>query len=89
MRREREEKRHSVLQNLQEKLDRLRGSIQHDEGVLADKEVKYENVRSGPKYHEIRDTLYNSIASLQEKIRSKHQAVKELEEKILSIQKNG
>ncbi|MFZ4461258.1 MAG: hypothetical protein ACOYN2_01590 [Patescibacteria group bacterium] len=83
--REFEMRRNSVLQGLREKYDRLQESIEHDKGVVSDKWSKYESIRMGPKYYEIRDSIKSTIDAIEEKIASKKQSLNEIAAKIRDI----
>lgn len=74
------------LQNQHQFLERLRGSIEHDEGVLEEKREKLSNVSDGRRADEIRDHLETAIASLEDKIQSKKEKAEQVEADIAEIE---
>jgi hypothetical protein len=62
-------------------------SIEHDRGVLKEKQLKFANVYDSPQADEIRAHLKTVIESLQQKIQSKKLKVQELQSEIREIRR--
>jgi hypothetical protein len=85
-------RKHTRGQKLQERLnnqeaflEKMRQSIEHDRGVLKEKQLKFANVYDSPQADEIRAHLKTVIESLQQKIQSKKLKVQELQSEIREI----
>ncbi|MBN4003927.1 DUF349 domain-containing protein [Nostoc sp. LPT] len=75
-----------LLKRKREQAEKLRDSIEHDRDVLGRAEDSYYNVRPGSRAEEIRASLRDKRAALEEKIRSKRTRLDELEGSIRDIQ---
>jgi len=84
--RERERKRKEFLQRLRESAERLAESINHDERVVADKELKYYNVMPGKREYEIKNSIQYSISSIKDKIYSKKEKLDNIRRKIREVE---
>ena len=86
IKRERETKRRDFIRVLEEKADKLSGSIIHDENIVYDKEQKLLYVRPGNKEYEIKESLRNAIYSINEKIYSKKETLQKIRDKIREVE---
>jgi hypothetical protein len=82
---ERNLRRDRAIDSLRSNIHKLRQSIEHDEGVLQDKQGKLEDIYEGPRADEIREGLTNAIQSLNEKIERKEAWICEQEDRIERI----
>jgi chromosome segregation ATPase len=66
--------------------ERLRESIEHDEGNVSRWQDTIYNLRPGGRADEIRDDLESRISDVEDKIRSKRRRLDELEDSISDIE---
>jgi hypothetical protein len=84
----RQERMEQAREAIQANIEKLRSSIEHDEGVLKDKKLKLENVHEGCRANEIRETLQEAIKNVEEKIERKQGWIQEQAERIASIERS-
>jgi|GEM_PF-933106 len=80
------EKMHEVLSAKREQANRLRESIEHDEGLVSHWEEVISNLHDGSRADEIRDSMEEKISSVQDRISSKEEKIREIEEAIGDIE---
>jgi hypothetical protein len=79
-------KMREALTHKREQIERLQGSIAHDEENVRRWHDTIYNLRPGSRADEIRDSLSHKIAEVSEKIESKRQRVRELRAAISEIE---
>lgn len=79
-------KMREALERKREQAEKLRGSIEHDEGNVSRWQDTIYNLRPGGRADEIRDDLESRISDVEDRIRSKRRRVEELEESIRDIE---
>jgi len=79
-------KMQDALSRKREQADKLRGSVEHDEGNISRWQDTIDNLRPGGRADEIRDDLESRISDVEDRIRSKRQRVEELEDSIRDIE---
>jgi HPt (histidine-containing phosphotransfer) domain-containing protein len=80
------EKMHDTLRAKREQASRLRESIQHDEANVSRWRDAIYNLRPGGRADEIRDSLEGKISDVEDRISSKKQKLRELENDIDEIE---
>jgi len=74
-----------VLEYKEQKVEKLRESIEHDEGNIAHWESVIDNLRPGTHADEIERSMREKISSVEQKIESKREKIRELESNIEDI----
>lgn len=80
------EKLHEALERKRQQANRLRESIEHDEGNVSRWQDTIYNLRPGGRADDIRDDLESRISDVEDKIRSKRHRLDELEDSISDIE---
>jgi chromosome segregation ATPase len=67
-----------VLSNKRDQVERLQGSVEHDEENVRRWHDTIYNLRPGPRADEIRHSLSQKISEVSDKIHSKRERIREL-----------
>lgn len=81
-----QDKLHDTLRAKREQTSRLRESIDHDEGNISRWRDTIYSLRPGGRADEIRDSLESKISDVEDRIRSKQQKLREIEDDIDDIE---
>jgi hypothetical protein len=84
--REWRDRMHDVLRAKREQVSRLRGSIEHDEENISRWRHTIHNLRPGGRADEIEDSLEGKIVDVEDRIASKQEKLREIENAIDEIE---